>query len=237
MSMVFRHGMLGSRVALGIVLTIGAPLMAVAQPPPPGPPPYTPAADARDLKSVLFNWTWHMGMLRGVEEHELIASLEYQGNGTVQVDGQPCTLTKYRASTNYQTPGQRIQYTCTRSNGQAYSAIEVVSGTHAWNEDTVGAELVAGQGKASPMPRARAGAPHPLVGEPKGAPKAALAGAGLDLNDMDSNPGGRLEDGRPRSAAQAWRGRAVSRYRVPDPGRAGTTEVARWMSVAWPNGW
>ena len=59
-----------------------------------------------------------MGMLRGVEEHELAVSLEYQGNGTVQVNGQPCTLTKYRASTNYQTPGQRIQYTCTRSNGQ-----------------------------------------------------------------------------------------------------------------------
>ena len=67
---------------------------------------------------MLFNWTWYMGMLRGIDEHELIVSLEYQGKGTVQVDGQPCTLTKYRVSTNYQTPGQRIQYTCTRANGQ-----------------------------------------------------------------------------------------------------------------------
>src|SRR5688572_13015084 len=25
---------------------------------------YTPAAGAKDLKSVLFNWAWHMGMLR-----------------------------------------------------------------------------------------------------------------------------------------------------------------------------
>ena len=56
---------------------------------------------------MLFNWTWYMGMLRGIDEHELIVSLEYQGKGTIQVDGQPCTLTKYRVSTNYQTPGQR----------------------------------------------------------------------------------------------------------------------------------
>ncbi|HTD59557.1 MAG TPA: hypothetical protein VK679_02840, partial [Gemmatimonadaceae bacterium] len=37
-----------------------------------GPPPYTPAKDAKDLRAVLFNWTWHMGMLRGIDEHELI---------------------------------------------------------------------------------------------------------------------------------------------------------------------
>ena len=67
---------------------------------------------------MLFNWTWHLGMLRGVDEHELIVSLEYQGKGTVQVDGQPCTASKYRVSTNYQTPGQRTQITCTRANGQ-----------------------------------------------------------------------------------------------------------------------
>ena len=52
--------------------------------------PFTPDPTAKDLKSVLFNWTWHLGMLRGVDEHELIVSLEYQGKGTVQVDGQPC---------------------------------------------------------------------------------------------------------------------------------------------------
>jgi len=80
--------------------------------------PNRPAADARDLLFVLFNWTWYMGMLRGVDEHELVASLEHQGKGAIQVEGQPCTLTKYRVSRNYQTPGQRVQYTCTRPNGQ-----------------------------------------------------------------------------------------------------------------------
>src|SRR5690606_14294519 len=36
-----------------------------------GPPAYTPEPDARDLKAVLFNWAWHMGMLRGQAEPEL----------------------------------------------------------------------------------------------------------------------------------------------------------------------
>lgn len=110
-----------SRIAIGAVLTIGAlsPSGARAQfgfPDP--PPPYRPAKVAKDLRAVLFNWTWYMGMLRGVDEHELITSLEYQSKGPIQVDRQPCTLTKYRVSTNYQYPGQRVQYTCARPNGQ-----------------------------------------------------------------------------------------------------------------------
>src|SRR5438105_3576666 len=110
--------------------------------------PYTPAKDAKDLRAVLFNWTWYTGMLRGIDEHELMVSLEYQANGgTIQVDGQPCTLTRYRASINYQTPGERVQYTCTRANGQPYSNVEVVSGQYAWNEDIPGAEIVPGKGK------------------------------------------------------------------------------------------
>ena len=57
-------------------------------------PPYTPAKDAKDLRAVLFNWTWYTGMLRGIDEHELMVSLEYQANaGSVQVDGQPCAPT------------------------------------------------------------------------------------------------------------------------------------------------
>ena len=77
MHMAFRRRMTWSGAVLALLATIGTPLTVAAQPPPQGPPPYTPAPDAKDLKSVLFNWTWHMGMLRGVEEHELTVSLEY----------------------------------------------------------------------------------------------------------------------------------------------------------------
>src|ERR671925_506374 len=131
--MAFRRRTIWTRVAIGVVLTISTLSTASAQAPGAKrepPPPYRPAAGAKDLRAVLFNWTWYMGMLRGVDEHELIVSLEYQGKGAIQVDGQPCTLTHYRVSTNYQTPGQRVQYTCTRPNGQTYSAIEVVSGQY-----------------------------------------------------------------------------------------------------------
>ena len=137
---------------------------------------YTPAAGARDLRSVLFNWGWHLGMLRGDQEIDLIASLEYQGKGTMQVDGQPCTLTKYRISTNYQTSGQRTQITCTRPNGQTYSNIEVLSGAYSWNEDIPGAELIKGKGKATPMAAATEERMIRLWASPQGALKSALAG-------------------------------------------------------------
>jgi hypothetical protein len=143
---------------------------------------------------VLFNWTWYMGMLHGVDEHELIASLEYQGKGAIRVDGQPCTLTKYRVSTNYQTPGQRVQYTCTRPNGQMYSGVEVVSGHYAWNEDIAGAEIVPGKGKATPMPGAIEERLIRLWASPQGAPKAALAGA-APAAELGANPGTLLQDG------------------------------------------
>jgi hypothetical protein len=173
-----------ARISIGAVLTIGA-LSWVSAPAgaqalgrgPEPPPPYRPVAGAKDLRAVLFNWTWYMGMLRGVDEHELITSLEYRGKGAMQVDGQPCTLNKYRVSTNYQTPGQRVQYTCTRPNGRTVSGIEVVSGQYAWNEDIVGAEFVGAKGKATPMPGAVEERLIRLRAGPQGAPKAAIAGA------------------------------------------------------------
>src|SRR5881396_2356279 len=99
-------------------------------------PPASPAAAASgDVKSVLFNWMWYMGMLRGVQEIDAVATLELQATGTIQVQGQPCRLTNYRASVNYQVSGMRVQYTCTLPNGQSRKTIEVVSGTFAWEED------------------------------------------------------------------------------------------------------
>ena len=140
-----------------------------------GAPPYTPAADARDLRSVLHNWGWHMGMLRGEAEIDLVASLEYQGKGTVQLNGQPCNVTKYRTSINYQMSGERIQITGTRPNGQSCSNIEVLSGAYAWDEDIPGAELVDKKGKATPMAAATRARMIRLWAGPQGALKSAMA--------------------------------------------------------------
>src|SRR5262245_50172250 len=148
--MDFRRRHMWTAIATAVIFAIAMPLTAAAQAGGAGaqagaaggrggrgggvPEPYTPAAEAKDLKSVLFNWERNQGMLKGHDERDMVAMLEYQGKGTIQVDGQPCTLTKYRASTNYQTYSQRVQYTCSRANGQSYSNIEVVSGLYAWDE-------------------------------------------------------------------------------------------------------
>src|SRR5262245_12391629 len=213
--MAFPGRTIATRVAIGVALAMCAMAAASAQAPAGGQPPagaqapgggqgpgqfreppapYRPAKDAKDLRSVLFNWTWYLGMLRGVDEHELIVSLEYQGKGTIQVNGQPCTLTKYRVSTNYQLPGQRIQYSCTRGNGQPYSAIEVLSEGYAWNEDIPGAEMVAGKGKATPMPAAVQERIIRFWASPQGAPKAALLAA-AEMKELGPNPGTLLTDG------------------------------------------
>ena len=141
-----------------------------------GAPPYTPAAGAKDLKSVLFNWAWYMGMLRSNEEYDVLMTLEYQGKGTMQVNGQPCDVTKYRTSISYQRSGERVQIVGTRPNGQSCSNIEVLSGAYAWNEDIPGAELVPGQGKATPMPATTEERMIRLWSGPQGAFKAAFAG-------------------------------------------------------------
>lgn len=158
-------------ITIAIATTGVAGIVAQQQ----GPARYTPPKGARDLKAVLFNWAWYMGMLRGPQEIESVATLELKASGTIQVDGQPCRLTKYRISNNYQTTAERIQIACTRSNGQTYQNVEVVSGQYAWDEDIAGAEIVPGKGKATPKPALLRERLIRLWASPQGAPKAVAA--------------------------------------------------------------
>jgi len=230
--MDFRRKISWIRVALGAALLVGAPLAATtarAQNPNPGAgtaEPYTPAKDAKDLKAVLFNWMWGTGMLKGHDERDMVATTEYQGKGTIQVDGQPCTLTKFRASTNYQTFSQRIQYSCTRPNGQAVSNIEVVSGLYSWNEDTVGAEIGPTKGKATPMPATVQERLIRIWASPQGAPKAALMGT-TETFFLGANPGTLFDGGaaKVRDTSVSWdSGKPVVTF--PIPGVPGATAVA-----------
>jgi hypothetical protein len=191
--MASRKRMMGTSVAIAATLMIsmpsassaqarGAAPAAGAQAPAqgrgrgPAPPPFTPAAGAKDLRAVLFNWAWYMGMLRSSEEYDVLMTLDYQGKGTMQVGGQPCNVTMYRSDISYQKSGERIRITGTRPNGQSCSTIEVLSGAYAWNEDIQGAELVPGQGKATPMPATVEERMIRLWSGPQGAFKAAFAG-------------------------------------------------------------
>jgi hypothetical protein len=194
--------------------------------------PFTPETGAKDLKSVLFNWTWHMGMLRSGNESELVKTLEYEAEGgTIQVNGQPCTLKKYRISANYQIPGYRTQIECTRSNGQTYKNVETMSGEYAWDEDIPGAEIVAGKGKATPRADALQERLIRLWASPHGAPKAAIAGAaGLPTSESFGQNPALLIDRQTAAGAKAtttlsWQGdRAVVTF--PIPGVAGATATA-----------
>jgi hypothetical protein len=222
-----RIGWIGGALALGLALA--GTLTASAQPGPRDvPEPYTPAPDAKDLKSVLFNWTRNMGMLKGHDERDMVATLEYQGAGTIQVNGQPCTLTKYRASTNYQSFSQRIQYACTRPNGQAYSNIEVVSGFYAWDEDTPGAQIGPTQGKVTPKPAAVQERLIRLWASPQGAAKAAIAGT-TETFWLGANPGTLFEDGATKvlRTSVAWEGgKPVVTFPLPGvPGAMATATL------------
>ena len=206
--MASRKRMMWTRVAIVATLMVSVPSMAGAQARGAGPaggdqapagqgqrqgrgrggaPLYTPAPGAKDLKAVLFNWAWYTGMLRSSEEYDVLMSLEYTGKGTMQVDGQPCNVTKYRTSISYRASGERIQVTGTRPNGQSCSTVEVLSGAYAWNEDIPGAELVAGKGKATPMPATVEERMIRLWASPQGAWKAAIAGTS-DVPQLTARP-------------------------------------------------
>ncbi len=225
--MSFRRTMISTSVVLAIGFTIGGVCTVSAQ----GPggkvaEPYTPAPDAKDLKAVLFKWEWAMGMLKGHDERDMVATLEYQGKGTIQVEGQPCTLTKYRASTNYQTYSQRIQYTCTRPNGEAYSNIEVVSGLYAWNESTPGAQIDGTKGQAIPEPKTDQERLVRIWASPQGAPKAAVAGT-TDTWWLGANPGTLFADGPAKvgHTSVSWEnGKPVVTF--PIPGVSGAMATA-----------
>jgi len=194
--------------------------------------PFTPDPGAKDMKSVLFNWTWHMGMLRSGAEAELIKTLDYHAeSGTIQVDGQPCTLTKYRVQANYQVPGYRAQIECTRANGQKYSNVETVSGDFAWDEDIPGAELVPGKGKATPKQAALQERLIRLWASPHGAVKAAIAGAAgvPPSQSFGQNPAVLLDRqaaaGAKPTTTLTWQGeKAILTF--PIPGVAGATATA-----------
>ncbi len=201
-------------------------------------PAFTPEAGAKDLKTVLFNWTWHMGMLRSGNESELVKTLDYHAEGgTIQVDGQPCTLTTYRVQANYQTPGDRTQIECTRANGQTYKNVETMSGDYAWDEDIPGAELVAGKGTATPRPAALEERRIRLWASPHGAPKAAIAAAaGLPPSEsFGQNPAVLLDRqaaaGAKGTATLAWQGeKAIVTYPIPGvPGATATATLNNYL--------
>jgi len=190
------------------------------------------------LKSVLYNWTWHMGMLRSGAESELIKTLDYHADGgTFQVNGQACAVTKARIQANYQIPGYRTQIECTLPNKQTYKNVETMSGDYAWDEDIPGAELVPGKGKATPRPATLEERRIRLWASPQGAPKAAIAGAaGMPTTEsFGKNPATLLDAqtaaGVKGTTTLTWQGdKAIVTYPIPGvPGAIATATLNNFL--------
>jgi hypothetical protein len=174
-------------------------------------------------------------MLRGEAEPELIGTLEYRAEGSIQVDGQRCTIAAYvdaepgvlgksgyRISANYQSEGYRIPIECTLPNGRTYVNVETLSGNYVWDEDIPGAELVPGEGKATPRPAARDERLIRLWASPHGAPKAAIAAAaGLPIAETYAQNPAVLIDRQAAAGVEAkttltWDGdKPVLTYPIP----------------------
>lgn len=225
---------------------MGAALPVAAQGFGRGGDQYTPEPGARDLKATLFNWAWHMGMLRGEGEFELIQTFEYRAEGTIQVDGQPCELTAYepaepgvlgvagyRISANYQVPGYRTQIECTLPNGEIYSNVETMSGEFAWDEDMPGAEIVPGEGTATARPGSFEERWIRLWASPHGAVKAATAAAaGVPVLEAYGQSPATLLDRQAEAGVEPgttleWRGdQAILTYPIPGmPGAEATATL------------
>ena len=180
-----------------------------------------------------------------------VGVLDYYGaGGNVQVNGQPCTITRYHLQANYLVPGYRIDIGCTRANKQTYSIVENLSGDYAWDDDIVGAELVPGKGKSTPNGAALTERRIRLWASPHGVIKAALAAAaGMHpLQSFGQNPATLLD----RQAAAGVKGtttlswvtektveKAVLTFPVPDvPGATATATLVNYLpeSVVVKNG-
>ena len=199
---------------------------------------YTPPAGSKELKDVLYNWAWHMGMLRSGAESELVKTLDYYGaSGTFQVNGQPCTATKIHAQFNYQIPGYRVQYDCTLPNKQTVKNVENMSGDYAWDDDIPGAELVPGKGKSTPRQNTLTERRIRLWASPHGAPKSAIAAAaGQSTSEaFGENPAALLDRqaaaGVKGNTTLTWEGeKAVVTFPVPDvPGATATATLVNYL--------
>ena len=113
------------------------------------PRPAATPAGATDLKKVLYNAADALGMLRGNQEVDRVATMKYWAAGTMTANGQTYKVTSYVGSVNYHVAGQRADITRTPANGMSQRVVEVVSDKFAWNETQPGMNPTPAPGTAA----------------------------------------------------------------------------------------
>jgi hypothetical protein len=96
-----------------------------------------------------------LGLARGLEGGDWLISAQYEGNGSMMVQGQTVKLPRYRASIRFDVKGMRVDYDL-GEGAQTKRHVEVVTGNLAWDEDKPGGGLVANYGTATQAPGTQA---------------------------------------------------------------------------------
>jgi hypothetical protein len=102
-----------------------------------------PSGRAQDAAAKILEAEYALGMIRGVQRIDAIATMEYWGAGTASAGA-----VNYHASVSYAVPAMRIDVT-TGTTRQ----IQVVSRGYSWNESVPGAGFIPGT-TATPAPAA-----------------------------------------------------------------------------------
>lgn len=147
------------RVLTGAAIVLTAALILQAQVP---QRPTSESNAQKDVEAVANA----LGMLRGLQLRDAIATMEYWATGSMSVPAQVSrpgaartayTITNYHASIAYDVPGMRVEVESAHADAPAQATnalpltaaqkqILVVSGAYAWNESEPGAGLVPGKG-------------------------------------------------------------------------------------------
>lgn len=96
-----------------------------------------------------------LGLLRGFTATDITIAVQYDGNGSMAMQGKTVKVPRYRASFRFDVPGMRVDYDL-GDGAQKQRRVEVVTGTLAWDEDRPGGGLVADYGTATPNQAAHA---------------------------------------------------------------------------------
>ena len=101
--------------------------------------------------AILYRTADMLGMLRTSREIDRLVTMIYTGTGTAVIDGEVCTMERYRASVRYpipdQThtfpvPGMRVDISCGSNGTQTARHVQVVAGSYAWDESAPGVGAV-----------------------------------------------------------------------------------------------
>ena len=110
------------------------------------------AQASTEVADILYRTADMLGMLRTSREIDRLVTMVYTGAGTAVIDGEACTMERYKASVRYPipdqahtfpVPGMRVDISCAARGAETARHVHVVAGNYAWNESEPGIDATA----------------------------------------------------------------------------------------------